>query len=213
MRKENNAKKLESFLKKYRIPSFFGIPSLPFELYSAARHEVINNELEFTDHLVFFVAGAIAITHIRDDGTSFTIGELTEFTVLGDMEFASSVTSPDLVVALKKSWFVVLPLRDIRQQLMNGPVFLRNMLASISRKFILFSTAMTVSGSLRTRLLYHMQVTRSDHMIHSVIRTCSLLQCSKRQLLRILKQLCEEGVVEKNGKGSYRLLRMEKEAF
>ncbi len=213
MKKENNAKRLNGFLTRFGIPSFFGISPLPFELYSASRNETVNNELEFADHLVFFVAGAITITHVRDDGTSFTISELKEFTVLGDMEFAASAVSPDLVETRKKSWFVVLPLKDIRSQLMNDPVFLRNLLASISRKFILFSAAMTVPGSLRTRLLYHMQVTQNDHMIHSVVRTCSQLQCSKRQLLRILKQLCEEGIIEKNGKGSYRLLVMEKEAF
>ena len=44
------------------------------------------------------------------------------------------------------------------------------------------------------------------------IRT-SMASGELTELLRILKQLCDEGVVEKTGKGSYRLLRMEKEAF
>ena len=207
MKKENDGKKLERYLNRYSIRSFFSDDSLPFELYSFSPREVINNLMDPSEYLMFFVSGRVSIFHIRDDGTVFTVYEMDEFSVLGDVEFGAKGVSPLLVEAVVKSYVVVLPLRNRRKKLMQDPVFLWKMLESVSKKFTSFSDMVYSPGSLRDKVLYHFRYTEKDHMIRSVVRTCSALQCSKRQLLRILKALCEEGVLEKTGKGTYRLMQ------
>ena len=199
----NDSIMLEKHLNRYGIRSFFTDSSLPFVLYCFDRGEFVNNEIEFSEYLAFFTEGLIAITHVRDDGSVVSVSEPGSFTILGDLEFAGRRISPHLVEAKRRSYFVVLPLKQIRKKLEQDPVFLMCMLSSVSEKFIRFSEAATASGTLREKLLYHMEVTREDHTIRSVIRTCAVLQCSKRQLLRILKQLCDEDIIVKTGKGTY----------
>ncbi len=194
---------LENTLNRYDIRSFFSDTSLSFSLYCFEKGEFVNNTIDCSEYLSFFTEGRIEITHVRDDGSIVSVSEISSFTVLGDLEFADRLFSPHLVEAKKRSYFVVLPLKGIRTTLEQDPVFLMHMLSSVSQKFVSFSSAATVSRSLKEKLLYHMEVTRKDHTVHSVIQTCSVLQCSKRQLLRILKQLCDEDIIVKTGKGTY----------
>ena len=206
MEKIRNEKELNRYLELCGIPELFTDPDLPFELYAFRRHEIVNNFFDSSEYLLFFVAGRLMIRQIRDDGTAAGIGEIREFTVLGDMEYADRKISMHIVEAMTPSRFIILHLtEEIRAKLDRDPVFLRYLLSSVTKKFILFSDAATSSKTLRERLLFHLEQTQKDHRIRSVAETAELLQCSRRQLLRILKQLTEEGIAEKTGKGEYRL--------
>ena len=66
-------------------------------------------------------------------------------------------------------------------------------------------TAFTLEPEdLKERTLYYLE--HADHQtLKGVASAASYLQCSRRQLLRILKILQEEGSVIKTGRGTYRL--------
>ena len=206
MKKIKNEKILETYLSRYQIRNLFSDSDLPFELYTFERGETINNILDGSRYIQFVLDGVIRITHVRDDGTVVSISEITELTILGDIEFAHPHISPYLVECVRKSTVIALPLQTCRKKLENDPVFLRNLLGSVAAKFEAMSLAETSGRDLKEKVLYHLRSVRHDHMIRSVSRTASELQCSSRQLLRILKKLCAEGILEKTGKGSYRLL-------
>ena len=207
MKRIKDRKKLQMWLDRYDILSHFSDPRLPFELVRFDAHEIINNLYETSENIMFFVTGKLNIRNIRDDGTVYLISETTEFMILGDVEYADRHITPHIVEATEPSLMIVLPLDEqTRTKLDHDPVFLRYLLSSLAGKFIGFSSAVTEPKTLRERLIFHLENTAQDRMIRSVINTSDALQCSRRQLLRILKQLCEEGIVEKTGKGKYRLI-------
>ena len=207
MKKIKDRKKLQIWLDRYDILSHFSDPDLPFELVCFDAHEIINNLCEASENLLFFVSGKLTIRNIRDDGTVYLISETTQFIMLGDVEYADMQMTPHIVEAAAPSLMIVLPLKgEIREKLDHDPVFLRYLLSSVAGKFIEFSSSVIEPKTLRERLLFHLENTAQDCMIRSVVNTSDTLQCSRRQLLRILKQLCEEGIIEKTGKGTYRLI-------
>lgn len=85
-------------------------------------------------------------------------------------------------------------------------MFLRFVLGQLAGKLSL-SAAMTASTqNLEEKLLFFLEKVQADHTISSVNQTLQALHCSRRQLQRVLKKLCEDGLVIKTGRGCYRLM-------
>ena len=62
-----------------------------------------------------------------------------------------------------------------------------------------------MAQNLEEKLLFFLSRVQPDHEIRSVNQTLQPLHCSRRQLQRVLKKLCEEGRIIKTGRGRYRL--------
>ncbi|MCR4950576.1 MAG: hypothetical protein K6A40_04545 [Solobacterium sp.] len=206
MKKINDPEKLKHLIRINRIDTYFQDADLPFELYVFDRGEFLNNELDPFDYFSFVVSGTIRILNIRDDGSSYQLASGSGFSVLGDLEFGSGTLSPYLVEIVRKTYCVSLPLKKCRQKLENDPVFLRMILQSLSQKLEAVTAAAAVPKNLSERLIHYMQYECEDQTLKAVEKSAARLLCSKRQLLRILKQMCEEGRIKKTGKGTYVLL-------
>ncbi len=203
MKKINSSKQLHSLLEANHISSFFTSPDLPFELYQFAKGEFLNNKLDPSRYLLFPVSGSVRILHVRDDGTMYQIASGRSLTCLGDMEFASGRISPYLVEAVTSCRCIVLPLQNVRTILENDPVFLRFLLGQLAAKMDLSTASQAIPRSLKERLDFYIRTQCTDNTLKGVAKTASALAVSRRQLLRILKQMCEEGIMTKTGKGSY----------
>ena len=203
MKKITSPKRLQNLLETGHITSFFSSADLPFELYQFAKGEFLNNELDPSRYLLFPVSGSVRILHVRDDGTMYQIASGRSMTCLGDMEFASGRISPYLVEAVTSCSCVVLPLRDVRTALENDPVFLRFLLRQLAAKMDLSTATQAIPRSLKERLDFYIRTQCTDNTLKGVAKAASALAVSRRQLLRILKQMCEEEIMTKTGKGSY----------
>ena len=68
------------------------------------------------------------------------------------------------------------------------------------------SAVMTVSAqTLEEKVLIFLRKVQADHTISSVNQALQAFHCSRRQLQRVLKKLCDEGLVVRTGRGCYRL--------
>ena len=192
-------------IDKHGIREFFTDSDLPFELYQFEKGEYMNNLLEPDQYISFIVSGTIRILNIRDDGSLYEIASGSGFSCIGDMEFGSGDISPYLVETVRKTYCVSLPLKKCRSRLENDPVFLRYILRSVTKK-LNAATAMSAGPkTLEEKILFYMEHECEDQTLKGVEKASYALSCSKRQLLRILKQLCEEGKVNKTGQGTYAL--------
>ena len=198
-------KKLDALLDRYHIRNLFDCGPLPFRLVRFKKGEFISSELDPLDHLSFVVSGRIRIFHIRDDGGTSEISSGSSFTCLGDLEFASGHMSPYLIEALDSCLLITLPLKRCRKEIENDPVFLRFLLSSIAEKTEKITAMNVVPGNLKERVIFHMRNNCENSTLKGVEQTAGSLLCSKRQLLRILKELCAEGTVVKTGRGKYML--------
>ena len=205
MKKTENKKRIEQYLKQHSMSSLFTNPGqIEFELYEFSKGEVINNVIDPVDHLLFTVEGRIRICNIRDSGSLALLAEGEEFTVLGDVEFASREVSAYIVEAASKVTCLGIDLKQHRRVLENDPVFLNFLLRSVTGKLSLTTAWLLEPDDLRERTIYYIE--HADHQtLKGVTAASAYLHCSKRQLLRILKSLQDEGTIEKTVRGTYRM--------
>ena len=189
----------------YGIHRFFSDPDLPFAMVQFDKGEYLNNLLDPSRYISFIISGTIRILNIRDDGSMYEIASGSGFTCLGDLEFASGDVSPYLVEAVRKTVCIAVPLKECRKKLENDPVFLRYILRSVARKLHAATAMAAGPKTLEEKVLYFMENECENQTLKGVEKASYALSCSKRQLLRILKRLCEEGRVVKTAKGAYLL--------
>lgn len=206
MKKSESEKRKQSYLKRYGIKDLFTDPEqIEFELFEFSRGEIINNLIDPADSLLFTVGGVIRVYNIRDNGTMALLSEGESFTVLGDVEFSTGKPSAYIVEAGTQAHCIIVDLKRYRPVLEKDPVFLSFLLASVTEKLNKTTAYLLEPEDLRERTVYYIE--HSDHRtLKGVASAASYLHCSKRQLLRILKELQEEGVIIKTGKGIYRLV-------
>ena len=205
MKKIENRQTKKQYLNNRQIRRFFTDPDkLEFELFEFSKNEVINNLIDPLDHLLFVCSGTIRIYNIRDNGSMALLSSGDDFTVLGDVEFASREVSAYIVEAASKVVCLGVDLKTHRHILEKDPVFLNFLLASVTEKLRLLTAYLLEPDDLREKTIYYME--HADHRtLKGVSAASAYLHCSKRQLLRILKILQDEGTIEKTGRGTYRL--------
>jgi len=199
---------LEYYLNTSHIKDYFTDTSLlPFRLVTFEKGTFINNEADPMDHIVFILNGTLRIYNLREDDSIYQISFGSGFMILGDLEFALPEAEQYLIEVTKKATAIVLPLKTCRKQLENDPVFLMHLLQSVALKTTRISASLANPKGLEERLLWHIQYECNDETLNGVEKACAHLQCSRRQLQRILKKLVSENTLIKTGKGRYRLSR------
>ena len=207
MKKINDPKKLKKMIESRGIDRYFSDPDLPFELYSFEKGEFLSNELDPFDYFSFIVSGSLRILNIRDDGSLYQIAAGSGFAMLGDIEFGCGTASPYLIEVVRKTYCVSLPLDRFRLQLENDPVFLRTLLRETALKLNTVTASLAIPKTLSERVLHYMENECENRTLTGIEKTASRLSCSKRQLLRILKDLAAEKKIIRAGRGRYVLIQ------
>lgn len=203
---------LNSYLERYQIKKLFDTKELPFRLYQYEKGEFLNNIHNASAFLQFVVEGAIRIYSVREDGSYYPVGLIEEFTLFGDMEFCGEVSLPMVVEATKRVTCVEIPLYECREKLLRDNAFLRFLLRSVVRKMALFVQSEALFSGLEEKLLHYMSEECPGQCFQGVEKTALHLRCSRRQLQRLLKSLTEQKIIEKTGKGKYRLVSVQSDS-
>ena len=203
---------MKEIVAKDRLEQFFGEQRGHFrqrppvlKLVEFEKGEILNDPLRPLSRFYIIVRGSVSIYNLTEDGAVRYISQATGGTLLGDMEFSGAANQPFYIEAAETVLCLAMPFRENLEVLENDPVFLRFVLRQLAGKLSL-SAAMTASAqTLEEKVLFFLGKVRADHTIASVSQTLQPLHCSRRQLQRVLKKLCDEGLVVKTGRGRYRL--------
>lgn len=205
MKKINSPEKLEYYLQKERIREYFDTPFLPFTLVTYEKGEFLTTPETRLDRIIFIVEGTIQIYGIRGDGSMTPVNQLASPALIGDIEFTEGGNSPLFTEARSTVSAVCLDTEEYRSSLNKDISFLHLLLSSYAEKIRLFTTLDTVTTRLEERVLLYLESIAKTNSISGMEEAVLKLRCSRRQLQRVLKKLCDEGKVEKTGRGSYRL--------
>jgi len=204
MKKIDDHKRLHGYITLHHMNDLFSMPDVPFELYALDKGEFINHVLDPNEHMNFLVDGKIRIYNLRDDNSLYQISRWNGFMCLSDMEFVRMTHKEYMVECQSPCEVVSIPLNRIRGLLENDPVFLRFLLLSLGKKLASMSESLAETGDLRSRVLYAMTY-EMNGTLSGVGHAAEGLKCSRRQLQRLLKELCDEGIIVKIKKGTYAL--------
>ena len=203
---------MREIVDKNRLDHFLGEQQVHFrqrppvlKLVEFEKGEILNDPLQLLSCFYIIVRGSVSIYHLTEDGSIRYISKAASGTLLGDMEFSGAGNQSLYIEAAEIVLCLAIPFRENLDILENDPVFLRFVLGQLAGKLSL-SAVMTASAqTLEEKVLFFLRKVQADHAISSVNHALQALHCSRRQLQRILKKLCGEGLVVKTGRGCYRL--------
>lgn len=198
---------IDKLIKSHSITTHLQSLGLVFKLYEYDVGEILYQTIEEKVLIKFLVAGSISIYSIRYDGSRYPIRYIDEFTMLGDIELSNTGKSHLLTEAKSSVLCLTLQLDENKELLMNDNTFLTFVINSLSQKLVRFSEYESKFNTFEERFLDYIQNECEDNKITSVENTLFQLRCSRRQLQRVLKKLVETNVIQKTGKGCYRLIK------
>lgn len=196
-------KRLEAYFEEQR-PHFGQKPEL-LKLLQFEKGELLNGPEHPLKSFYIVVKGSISIYYITEEGSVRPVSKAGPGILLGDMEFSGVEGETNYTEATETVICLAIPFQENRGLLENDPVFLRFVVTQLAEKLSLSSRMDVVTQTLEEKLMFYLSCVEPEHEISSVEQTLQVLHCSRRQLQRVLKSLCEEGVLIREGRGRYRL--------
>ncbi len=203
MKKIYDKKLINKIKKEYCIEDYFS-NNYEFIIIEYEEGETIINPLEKTQYIQFVLEGTLLISFIDQEGRQTIVSQSEELCILGDMEFVDDLNPMFFAEAKTKVKTLALSLKEYKEELNQDFQFLHTLLNSIASKLKQSSTNQFVYQSVEERFLYYMNY-YCGGSLSSIEEATSYLHCSRRQLQRVLKKLCDEEIIIKEGKGKYKI--------
>ena len=167
--------------------------------------ELLTQPLESLRQFLIVERGSVQIYGIDENNRGYSIAISGSGTLLGDVEFCREEFSLFFTEAVETVICLAIPFQQNRTQLENDHVFLRFDMGQLADKLNMMSKMELTVQTLEEKVLLYLQDARPDHKITSVNDTMLSLHCSRRQLQRVLKKLCDEERLQKCWRGHYKL--------
>ena len=203
MKEIRDTKKLEIYFEEQQ--SHFRQKPQLLKLIQFEKGELLNGPIHPLKNFYIIEEGSVSIYYITEDGSIRHISKAGIGTLLGDMEFSGTERDLYYVEAAETVICLAIPFQENGSMLENDPIFLRFVLAQLAEKLSLSSQMDVVTQTLEEKLLFYLSNVEPNHEISSVSQTLQVLHCSRRQLQRVLKSLCDDNMLIKKGRGYYKL--------
>ena len=199
--------KLSYWLSHANIRACFDTPDLPFQLVRYQKGEYLSSPDTYFENLLFVVQGSVRVYGVRADGSISPVSQADKPAIIGDIEFSLGGLPPFFAQAQTEVTCVCLPVPPCRAQLEHDFRFLHVLLRSYAEKLQTFATMEIPTSTIEERVLLYLKHASPAHELNGVGPATFQLRCSRRQLQRVLRDLCVAGKIEKTGKGRYRLVQ------
>ncbi len=203
----NNPHLLEHYIRTSEIETLFstGLPN--FFLLHYHPGELLTTPFSPSKYLQFIVEGKLLLYDMPDEDSTVTLQtNYNEVRLLGDVELLDAKFTPFFVEAKTDVYTLAAYLSQYQQRLLNDPAFLRYLCRCLADK-LNGAVAASQHLPLRKRVARSLQFSDEGSCINEIGRLAHSLNVSNRQLLRVLKEFCEEGILSHEGKGVYRILK------
>lgn len=203
----NNPRLRDRYLQERQILQHFSTCVPHFLLLHYLPGELLTNPFSPSRYLQFVVDGDLLLYDMPDEESAFMIkASFNDVGFLGDVELLDAKFVPFFVEAKTDVYTLALYLDRYQQTLLQDPVFLRYVCLSLAAK-LNDAVANTQPMPLKERVARALRRFEVGDCFSDIARRAKNLNVSNRQLLRVLKDYCGEGVLLHEKKGVYRLLR------
>ena len=200
----NDPRRLQQLLRELTLDQL-ALGLTPFRLVRFEKGELLVSPDRPMDQLLIVVSGKVHIYGLREDGSSFSVFLEDHRAILGDLEYVRRVDLPFYTEAMGEVLCVALAVGRYRAALDQDPTFLRFLLDSLGEKVQTVFLLGNSSQPVEEKLLAFLRDFQPDHRITSIHAATMKLQCSRSQLQRAVRSLCDRGLLVRTGKGQYRL--------
>lgn len=197
----------EKYMTSCCVRDYFSLGVPDFLLLHFSPGELLSSSYSRSPYLQFVVDGDLLLYDMQDEESAITIQTThNEVSILGDMELLDAAFVPFFVEARTDVYTLALPLSIYRQQLLNDPVFLRHICRILAEK-LNGAVASNSRSSLRVKVTHSLRHAEVGQRITDIAHLAASINVSPRQLLRVLKEFCAEGILQHEKKGVYILLK------
>lgn len=207
-----DVKLIDKYTELHNMSRIFQRDMRPWmELHRFENNEFIFEPGEEMDYFYFLVKGKLKIYLSLENGKNVLLRFAVPLAIVGDIELLGRFNVRTDVTAIDEPLLLGVPAEHIRKLSLNDPVFLRFVIDHLSKK--LYSSSNTLALNLlyplETRLAsYLISITSDEHRnkrieeIHTtnITEMANLLGTSYRHINRVLKNLCDKGILERNNK-------------
>lgn len=197
---------LSNIIEEMDLQSKMDLDIVRLELRKAEKGELLSGPHVRQKYIFILATGIVQIYGVGFDGRRIPVNLVNRGSVIGDVEFCSQRNSNLFSEVKKEAICVCVSIEEYREVLENDIRFLRWILASISQKVYLTRVSEGTVISVEEKLLAYLREECENFTLQGVEQATLRLRCSRRQLQRILQKLCDEGLIEKTGRGVYRLV-------
>lgn len=204
MERIEDAAMVKAYAERFRMDQFFS-SDIQFTLLRYSPGETIVHPAKPFEYLQFIVEGEIFVYAIREDGSFYSLAEGKRKILLGDIRFITG-RQPDLYAEAKSEVVAIsVSVRAYGKQLAHDSRFLRHLAWTLAEEFRLAIVYEARYISLADKLIHYIRYSSDEGFLTHVGQAALALHVSQRQLQRVLRQMTEEGKLERLGKGRYRL--------
>ncbi len=202
---------LQKSIAELNLESVFDIRKMNPFLCSYAKGELLSGPHIRQKYLLFVVSGLVQIYGTSLDGRMIPVNLAQKGSLIGDVEFCNAHYSNLFSEVVREALCIGIPIADNRKFLDNDIRFLHYLLKVISAKVYLTSVQEVPAVSVEEKLIQYMQKECTGNVLKGIEHASMRLQCSRRHLQRVLKNLCGQGRIIKTAKGTYQLVLETKE--
>ena len=203
----NDRKLRDHYLETRRIQELFSTCLPNFFLLHYQPGELLTNPFSPSRYIQFVVEGELLLYDMPDEDSTVMIQTTyNEVNLLGEVELLDAQFTPFFVEARTDVYTLALYLEQYQQILLNDPAFLRYLCSCLAAK-LNGAVASSVQMPLKKRVALSLQYADDSQCITDIGRLAKTFNVSNRQLLRVLKDFCREGILEHSQKGVYRILK------
>ena len=206
---------LQEKLTAYKLHKIFtNVDEIPFTLQKYRAGEILLYEGIKLNSLIYLVEGKVKATSSVETGKSLLLRFNHPLAIIGDIELVRHVPVQSQITAVTECLCIALPCDYIYSFEMNNPLFLQDLLNHVSYKLQTSTTASRVNilASVENRFAsYLLSTTTPDNEFGLELQTTNigeiadLLGTTHRHLNRVVRVLCERGIIEKS-RSSLRIL-------
>lgn len=206
MKKYYDKALIESYLKQTKYESIMG--GLLEHLFVAEykKSEFVTMPLQQIHLFQIIIQGTVSIYFIRDDGSVYSLANGRKNDLLGEMEIFPHQPSNVYAEANDDVICLALSIESSKNALLENCRFLQLVCESLTQKMESITTLDAAPASLKQRVLIYMKYKCNKGELKGLQQAAFHLNCSARQLQRILNQYETDGIITKTGKGAYKLV-------
>ena len=201
MKKIDDQKLLDTYLNKYHLQEY--LQEYDPTLYSFDANETLNQKLNPRQFLLFLVSGTVLLQSFHLDGSISQLTKTHAFTCFGEMELGYPEGKQNIIKTLTNCTFIAIDIQQYQSKIENDPKLLKLLLRSVVQKIAIISDMLYETSNVQSRVLLYLENETKDHTIRGVEQLSQHLNCSRRQLQRVIKKMVDDGILEKKKKGVY----------
>lgn len=179
------------------------------ELFKYKKSEVILREGFPLEHLLVVISGKAKVCASAENGRDLLLSYSVEDGIIGEVELMmNEYLASTTMIALTEFVCIALPLRTWAEPLKTNSIFLNHIGRELAIKLKRCSNkgVVTILHDGEKRLCtYILQAAPNDILDEPLTNVSSAIGLSYRQMLRLLKTLCEANILSKEGK-TYRVI-------